>query len=211
MNIGVERSNPWKKNVTGTGIDKRPVEAAVQVRAPGAKGTGAVGLVGDRVHDVQHHGGEDQAVYAYAREDLDDWEAIVGRRLPNGVFGENLTTTGLDVNEALIGECWRIGPDVLLEVCCPRIPCATFQGWMGRPGWLRQFTVAGLPGPYLRVVEPGEIRAGDPIVVESRPHHRVTVSLTFRAMTGQPHLLARLLEADALPEEIREIARRRVG
>jgi MOSC domain-containing protein YiiM len=211
VNIGVERSNPWKKDVTGTGIDKRPVEGAVQVRAPGPKGTGAVGLVGDRAHDVKHHGGDDQAVYAYAREDLDDWEAIVGRPLPNGFFGENLTTTGLDVNEALIGERWRIGPDVLLEVCCPRIPCATFQGRMGRPGWLRQFTVAALPGPYLRVVEPGEIRAGDPIVIESRPPHRVTVSLTFRAMTGQPHLLPRLLEADALPEEIKEIARRRAG
>ncbi len=211
VNIGVERSNPWKKNATGTGIDKRPVEGAVEVRAPGPKDTGAVGLAGDRVYDVKNHGGDDQAVYAYAREDLDDWETIVGRELPNGAFGENLTTTGLDVNEALIGERWRIGQDVLLEVSCPRIPCSTFQGWLDRPGWIRQFTVAALPGPYLRVVEPGEIRAGDPIVVESQPSHRVTVSLTFRAMTGQPELLPRLLEAEALPEEIREVARRRTG
>ncbi len=211
MNIGVERSNPWKKNATGTGIDKRPVEGAVEVRAPGPKGTGAVGLAGDRVHDVKNHGGDDQAVYAYAREDLDDWETIVGRELPNGAFGENLTTTGLDVNDALIGERWRIGPDVLLEVSCPRIPCSTFQGWLDRPGWIRQFTVAALPGPYLRVVQPGEIRAGDPIVIESRPSHRVTVSLTFRAMTGQPQLLPRLLEAEALPDEIKEVARRRTS
>ncbi|WP_269853694.1 MOSC domain-containing protein [Streptomyces sp. RPT161] len=211
VNIGVERSNPWKKNATGTGIDKRPVEGAVEVRAPGPKGTGAVGLAGDRVHDVKNHGGDDQAVYAYAREDLDDWETIVGRELPNGAFGENLTTTGLDVNDALIGERWRIGPDVLLEVSCPRIPCSTFQGWLDRPGWIRQFTVAALPGPYLRVVQPGEIRAGDPIVIESRPSHRVTVSLTFRAMTGQPQLLPRLLEAEALPDEIKEVARRRTS
>ncbi|MDF3291054.1 MOSC domain-containing protein [Streptomyces silvisoli] len=211
VNIGVERSNPWKKNATGTGIDKRPVKGAVEVRAPGPKGTGAVGLAGDRVHDVKNHGGDDQAVYAYAREDLDDWETIVGRELPNGAFGENLTTSGLDVNNALIGERWRIGPDVLLEVSCPRIPCSTFQGWLDRPGWIRQFTVAALPGPYLRVVQPGEIRAGDPIVIESRPSHRVTVSLTFRAMTRQPQLLPRLLEAGALPDEIKEVARRRTS
>ncbi|MEU1627540.1 MOSC domain-containing protein [Streptomyces sp. NPDC020096] len=211
VNIGREQPNPWKKNATATGINKRPVEGAVEVRAPGPKGTGAVGLAGDRVHDVKHHGGYDQAVYAYAREDLDDWQTIVGRELPNGVFGENLTTTGLDVNNALIGERWRIGSDVVLEVSCPRIPCSTFQGWLGRPGWIKQFTVAALPGPYLRVIEPGEIRAGDPITVESRPHHKVTVSLTFRAMTGQPHLLPRLLEADALPEEIKEVARKRAS
>ncbi|GAA1882590.1 MOSC domain-containing protein [Streptantibioticus ferralitis] len=211
VNIGRERPNLWKKNASATGIDKRPVEGAVEVRAPGPKGTGAVGLAGDRVHDVKHHGGDDQAVYAYAREDLDDWQTIVGRELPNGAFGENLTTTGLDVNNALIGERWRIGSDVVLEVSCPRIPCSTFQGWLGRPGWIKQFTVAALPGPYLRVIEPGEIRAGDPITVESRPQHGVTVSLTFRAMTSQPHLLPRLLEADALPEEIKEVARKRAS
>ena len=80
-------------------------------------------------------GGCDQAVYAYAREDLDGWKAELGRRLENGVFGENLTTSGLNVNGALIGERWRIGPDVVLEVSCPRIPCVTFQGWLERDGW----------------------------------------------------------------------------
>ncbi|MFC7640694.1 MOSC domain-containing protein [Streptosporangium lutulentum] len=194
-----------------TGIDKRPVEGPVAVTAPGPKGTGAVGLAGDRVYDVKHHGGSDQAVYAYAREDLDGWEAELGGPLPNGAFGENLTTLGLDVNDALIGERWRIGPEVVLEVSCARLPCATFQGWLERGGWIKRFTQAARPGAYLRVIEPGEISAADPVEIVHRPGHDVTVALSFRAMTLEPHLLPRLLVADALPEESKEMVRRRTG
>jgi MOSC domain-containing protein YiiM len=168
-----------------------------------------VGLVGDRVYDVKHHGGSDQAVYAYAREDLDRWEAELGRSLANGVFGENLTTVGLDVNGALIGERWRIGADVVLEVSCPRIPCATFRGWLELDGWIMRFTQAALPGAFLRVIEPGDISADDPIEIVYRPEHAVTVALVFRALTREPELLPRLLVADALPEEGKELARRR--
>jgi MOSC domain-containing protein YiiM len=159
---------------------------------------------------VQHHGGTDQAVYAYAREDLDRWEAELGQLLASGSFGENLTTAGLDVNGALIGERWRIGPDVVLEVSCPRIPCATFQGWLERDGWISRFTQAALPGAYLRVIEPGDIRAGDPVQIVQRPGHDVTVALTFRALTRQPELLPRLLIADALPEESKARIRKRI-
>lgn len=208
VNVGKPRANPWK-GLSATGIDKRPVTGPVAVTAPGPKGTGAVGLAGDRVYDVKHHGGSDQAVYAYAREDLDGWETELGRSLANGVFGENLTTVGLDVNGALIGERWRIGPEVVLEVSCARIPCATFQGWLERDGWIKRFTQAALPGAYLRVVEPGTIRAGDAVEIVHRPDHDVTVALSFRAMTREPDLLPRLLVADALPEEDRESIRRR--
>ncbi|MFE6050921.1 MOSC domain-containing protein [Kitasatospora sp. NPDC056446] len=208
VNIGRPRSNPWK-GLGLTGIDKRPVTGPVAVVAPGRKGTGEVGLAGDRVYDVKHHGGPDQAVYAYAREDLDRWEAGLGRPLANGVFGENLTTSGLDVNGALVGERWRVGPDVVLEVSCPRIPCGTFQGWLEREGWIKEFTRAAVPGAYLRVVEPGDIRADDPVEIVYRPDHDVTVALAFRAFTLEPDLLPRLLAADALPEEGKEVARRR--
>jgi MOSC domain-containing protein YiiM len=109
----------------------------------------------------------------------------------------------------LIGERWRIGPDVVLEVSCPRIPCATFQGWLEREGWIKRFTRAALPGAFLRVIKPGEIRAADPVEIVHRPGHDVTVALAFRAMTREPELLARLLVADALPEEGKELARRR--
>ncbi|MEV4112450.1 MOSC domain-containing protein [Nonomuraea sp. NPDC049695] len=209
VNVGKPRPNPWK-GLSATGIDKRPVDGPVAVSAPGPKGTGAVGLAGDRVYDVKHHGGPDQAVYAYAREDHDGWQDELGRPLANGAFGENLTTFGLDVNGALIGERWRIGSKVVLEVSCPRIPCATFQGWLERDGWIKQFTQAALPGAYLRVTEPGDIRTGDPIEIVHQPGHNVTVALVFRAMTLEPDLLPQLPAADALPEEITELARRRM-
>ncbi|RIV32421.1 MOSC domain-containing protein [Micromonospora radicis] len=207
VNVGRPRSNPAKGGLTG--IDKRPVDGPVTVVVPGPKGTGEVGLVGDRVYDVKHHGGTDQAVYAYAREDLDGWETELDVTLGNGGFGENLTTVGLDVNQALIGERWRIGPDVVLEVTSPRIPCSTFQHWLGQRGWIKRFTRAALPGAYLRVIEPGQLRAADPIVVVHRPDHQVTVEFAFRAMTVEPDLLPQLLAAAALPEAERERARRR--
>jgi MOSC domain-containing protein YiiM len=209
VNVGKPRPNPWKRLST-TGIDKRPVEGPVTVTAPGPKGTGAVGLAGDRVYDVRHHGGTDQAVYAYAREDLDRWAVELDRTLPNGVFGENLTTLGLDVNDALIGERWRIGGDVVLEVSCPRIPCATFQGWLEQEGWIKRFTQAALPGAYLRVIEPGDIQAGDPVEIAYRPGHEVTIALVFRAMTREPELLPLLPPADALPLNIKETVRARI-
>jgi MOSC domain-containing protein YiiM len=210
VNVGRPRANPWKQ-IALTGIDKRPADGPVLVSAPGPKGTGEVGLAGDRVYDVKHHGGPDLAVYAYAREDLDTWAAALGRVLPNGVFGENLTTAGVGVNDALIGERWRVGREVLLEVSCPRIPCGTFQGWLERDGWIKQFARAALPGAYLRVIEPGPVSAGDPVRIEHRPAHDVTIAVTFRALTGEPDLLPRLLAADAMPDDIRELARKRTA
>ena len=210
VNVGQPRLNPWKE-MKLTGIDKRPVDGPVMVTPARAKGLGMVGLAGDRVYDVQNHGGPDQAVYAYAREDLDFWEAELGRPLGNGVFGENLTTEGIDVNGALIGERWRVGPDVILEVSCPRIPCGTFQGWLAQAGWIKRFTLAARPGAYFRVIESGEIRAGDQIEIVHRPEHDVTVEVCFRALTLQPELLPQLLVADALPRDLRELARRRTA
>jgi MOSC domain-containing protein YiiM len=210
VNVGKPRPNPWKP-VAQTGIDKQPAGGPVLVTAPGPKGTGAVGLAGDRVYDVKNHGGPDQAVYAYAREDLDRWQAELDRPLRNGMFGENLTTRGVDVTGALIGERWRLGRDVILEVCCPRIPCGTFQGWLAREGWIKRFTQAALPGAYLRVIAPGEIVAGDPVSIEHRPAHDVTVAVAFKALTIEPELLPRLLAADALPEDAKELARRRTS
>jgi MOSC domain-containing protein YiiM len=190
-----------------TGIDKRPADGPVRVAAPGPKGTGGSGLAGDTIGDLRHHGGDDQAVYAYAREDLDHWATELGRELPSGVFGENLTTLGLDLDAALIGERWRIGSEgtgPLLEITGSRIPCRTFAGWLGEKGWVRRFTQEATAGAYLRVLEPGEVRAGDPVTVAHRPDHDVTVRLWFRASTTERALLPRLLPArDALHAESR--------
>ncbi|CQR62367.1 Uncharacterized protein yflK [Streptomyces leeuwenhoekii] len=198
VNIGRARHVPYTDQPEGlTGIDKRPADGPVRVAAPGPKGVGGSGLAGDDVCDTRHHGGDDQAVYAMAREDLDDWERELGRPLPNGSFGENLTTAGLDVSGARIGERWRVGPEVVLEVTCGRIPCRTFQDHLGEKQWVRRFTRKGAPGAYLRVVEPGEIRTGDAVEIVHRPDHEVTVALQFRAVTTERELLPRLLAAGA--------------
>ncbi|MEU5596449.1 MOSC domain-containing protein [Streptomyces sp. NPDC020298] len=198
VNLGLPRAVPYTDQPEGvTGIDKRPADGPVRVAAPGPKGVGGSGLAGDTVCELRHHGGDDQAVYAYAREDLDAWERELDRSLANGRFGENLTTSGLDVSGALIGERWRIGSEVILEVTSGRIPCRTFQGHMGERGWVKRFTRKAATGAYLRVIEPGEIRAGDPIEIVHRPDHEVTAAMEFRATTTERELLPRLLVAGA--------------
>ncbi|MFJ4535653.1 MOSC domain-containing protein [Streptomyces tibetensis] len=209
VNLGRAETVPYTDNPEGvTGIDKRPVDGPVRVSAPGPKGVGGSGLAGDAVCKLEHHGGDDQAVYAMAREDMDAWERELGRRLPDGAFGENLTTRGLDVSGALIGERWRVGPEVVLEITSGRIPCRTFQGHLDEKGWVKRFTQRGAPGAYLRVIEPGEIRAGDAVEIVHRPGHDVTVALQFRAVTTERTLLPRLLAAgEALHPEVLRTAR----
>ena len=166
-----------------TAIDKRPVPDRRWVDA-------VTGVAGDRVIDVKHHGGRDKAVYAYAREDLDE----LGRALAGGSFGENLTTYGLDITHAVIGEVWQVGSDgLVLEVASPRIPCKTFQGFLGEPHWVKRFFAHGAPGAYLRVVDEGTVGAGDEIRVVQRPSHGVTISDTFDLRATDADVLERLL------------------
>ena len=138
VNVGGLADNPAKGRSTGFG--KRPVTGAVVVRAPGPQ-KGHSGLDGDAIGDSENHGGDDQAVYAFAREDLDRWERRLGRVLPDGSFGENLTTCGVDPNQALIGEHWRIGDDLVLQVTGPRLrarPLPPVRGCGGGPNASRR-------------------------------------------------------------------------
>ncbi len=202
VNVGRIAAASWATPLGMTAIDKRPVSGRVEV--------GPLGLAGDQQADKRDHGGVDQAVYAFAREDLDVWAVRLGRDITNGMFGENLTTQGMDLNEALVGERWRAG-SAILEVAHARIPCNVFKGWMDAngvdsAGWVKRFAAEGRPGAYLRVVEPGEIGSGDSLDVVDRPDHDVTVGLLFRALTTERELLPRLLVASALPTEIRSAA-----
>ncbi|MFC5646904.1 MOSC domain-containing protein [Kitasatospora cinereorecta] len=195
VNAGKARPVPYTDAPSGaSGIDKQPVDGRVRIAHPGPKGSAGGGVAGDAVCDLRFHGGPDRAAYAYAREDLDAWQRELGRDLANGCFGENLTTAGVDVTHALIGEHWRIGTTVL-EVTGGRIPCRTFQGFLEEPGWVRRFTRAARPGALLRVIEEGEVRADDPIEVVHRPDHDITVHLLFRAATLERELLPRTLVA----------------
>ncbi|HEY2299276.1 MAG TPA: MOSC domain-containing protein [Jatrophihabitans sp.] len=205
VNLGRPRANP-DKEVESTGIDKRPTDGPVEVRDPGPKPSAlGSGVVGDFIGDRENHGGTDQALYSFAREDLDDWERRLGRELTNGFFGENLTTRGLDVAGARLGEQWRIGADVIVQVTEPRIPCSTFRGWIGEAGWLKTFTEVARPGAYLRILVPGTIRTGDPIEIVRRPEHDVTISLTYRALMNERQLVPLIRAAgDDLAPELQE-------
>jgi MOSC domain-containing protein YiiM len=204
VNVAVPRTVP---GIGRTGIDKRPADGPIGFVVPA---DGASGVAGDRIFESDVHGGVDQAVYAYAREDLDAWQDSLDRPLSNGTFGENLTTAGVDVTGALIGERWRIGT-VELEVSSPRLPCNTFARWMDEPQWVRRFTARALPGAYLRVIGPGEVRAGDGVEVVHRPAHGLTIGATFRALTLEPALLPRLVDVEELPAYMRERAARRIA
>lgn len=203
VNVGQETPNPYKRSGT-TGIHKRPVEGLVTINAPGDGGSG---VGDDYIGDSENHGGADQAVYAFQREDLDRWEQIKGREFPNGAFGENLTTEGIEANNAIIGEQWRIGDSVVLEITGPRIPCSTFRGVIGDPTWLKQFTQDARPGAYFRVIRAGQIAGGDPIEVIHRPPHDVTVRDAFLAITTDKSLVAKLrAAAEYLPPDLVEYA-----
>lgn len=152
-----------------SGIGKVPVDG-IDVDEPGPKrrgpgGVGFSGVVGDFVGNGRHHGGSSQAVYAFAREELDHWERELGRTIAPGLFGENLTTLGLDVDAAEQGDVWRVGSAVLV-VTGPRVPCATFSARMGERAWVRRFSERGRSGAYLAVRRPGRITAGDRVGVE---------------------------------------------
>jgi MOSC domain-containing protein YiiM len=165
-------------------IDKRPFAGPVAV--------GALGLAGDEQADKVDHGGVDQALYVYAREDLDWWTELLSRELSSGNFGENITTAGIDVSAALIGETWRLGTAVV-QITSPRVPCVTFQSWLDEPHWVKRFAAAGRPGAYLRVLEEGVVQAGDDLEVLSRPDVQVTVAESMQAYYGDRELMQRLL------------------
>lgn len=185
VSVSTGRAVPaeWAGAVGRTAIDKRPVTGAVRV--------GLLGLDGDEQADLANHGGPEQALYVYAREDLDWWTRELGRHIRDGAFGENIVTRGLDVTGALIGERWQLGSAVVQITFC-RIPCGTFRQWTGEKGWVRRFAHAGRPGAYLRVLEEGTVQPGDTVTVLGRPAERVTVAESMAAYYGDDELMRRL-------------------
>jgi MOSC domain-containing protein YiiM len=184
--IAVRRGRPLM-----SAIGKQPIEGRVRVEG--------VNVAGDQQADLRVHGGPDKAVYAYAHEDAAWWEEQLERRLPPGMFGENLTTQGLDVSGAVIGERWRIGA-VVLEVAQPRLPCSKLGTRFGDQKMVKRFAEASRPGAYLRIVSEGELGAGDEIEVLSRPEHGITVAFVSDAVLLDESLRERAGSAPELAE-----------
>jgi MOSC domain-containing protein YiiM len=195
--IGVRRGRPLLSSIFKDAVEGR-------VRAIGAN------LEGDRQADLTVHGGADKAVYVYALEDIAWWAQLLERpELAPGWFGENLTTEGLDVTHAVVGERWRIG-DAEFEVSQPRLPCAKLGLRFGDPRMVRAFARASRPGAYLRIKVEGSVAAGDEIELLHRPDHGVTVELVSRAFLLDPALQPEAAKAPelaaSLADELRAVA-----
>lgn len=191
VNVGTPREFDYRGHSARSAIWKTP--------APGRVAARGVNLAGDNQADRGAHGGPDKAIYAYASEDTRWWEEQIGRPLEHGVFGENLTTEGIDVNGALVGERWTIGT-TLLEVSEPRVPCWRLGVRMDDPRFVRRFAEAMRPGAYLRIVSEGELGAGDEIRVVEKPATDLTVRDVFRIYTRDRHEAGRLLAVPAMSE-----------
>lgn len=191
VNVGRPRAVPWRGETVVTAIWKAPVAGRVPVRG--------VNVDGDEQGNPEVHGGVDKALYTYAGEDADWWAEQLRREVGPGSFGENLTTRGLDVTGAVIGERWRAG-GVLLEVSSPRVPCFKLGIRMGDQSFPRSFAAAGRPGAYLRILAEGEVAAGDPVRLVHRPAHGLTVADVAGIYHGDHAQASRLLEVPELAE-----------
>jgi len=203
VNVGMPKPVDYEtSSIPSTAIEKTPATGPVRITFAGVEGNASAST------DV--HGDEYMRVYAYSVEDYAWWQAELLRELRPGQFGEQLTTEGIDLNAAVVGESWRVGTAVL-QIAHVRVPCQTFKGWMGHSGydagaWVKRFTLAGRAGPYFRVLEEGVVAAGDPIEVLERPDHGVTVAELFAAVTIRPGLLPRLIDVPGLKPWVYERA-----
>ena len=195
VHVGRARTVQAGRAEVATAIWKHPVEGRVEVRG--------VNVVGDDQADRSVHGGPDKAVYAYAIEDVELWEHELGRSLGQAAFGQNLTTAGIDVCGAVIGERWSIG-SALFEVAQPRLPCFKLALRIGEPGFVKRFAQASRPGAYLRIVQEGDIGAGDEITVTARPEHAITPRMVSDAILLDQSLLPVVLHAVDLPIDLRD-------
>jgi MOSC domain-containing protein YiiM len=197
VNVGPIREVPWRGTIVRTGIWKEPVGA----RTIALRG---INLDGDDQADRRVHGGVDKAVYVYAEEDYRYWADEEGVRTQPGLFGENLTVRGMELRSAVAGERWRIGT-ALLEVAQPRLPCFKLGIRMGDPHFPRRFMAVARHGAYLRIIEEGELRAGDLIDIVNRPDHAVTLGRMVDAVHDRRGAAA-LLRAPRLPDFWRRLA-----
>ena len=188
VNVAVVSTAAWTGRMARSGMDKRPVAGSVLF--------GPSGVDGDTVCDTTFHGGPHQAMYAYAAEDAEHWAAELGRQIPPGGMGENLTLAGVDCSGAVVGERWQVG-DAGLLVTGPRVPCRVFAGFHQTPDLVARFFAAGRPGSYLEVRRPAAVRAGDAVTVLTRPAHGVTVADVLALLGGRRALLARVATARA--------------
>ena len=205
VNVGLPRTITWKGQLVTTGIFKAPIAGRVRVRR--------LNLDGDRQADLSVHGGPDKAIYVYPSEHYDYWRGeLSATEFPWGMFGENFTSEGLLEDVVNVGDRFRIGSAVAL-VTQPRVPCFKLAAKFGREDIVQRFLASGRSGFYLKVVQEGEVGAGDPIEPLSRDLYAVAVAdvaRLYRDRSGDLSLLQRAVQVEALSEGWRERFQRRI-
>ena len=186
INIGQPEPIPGKS--AKTGIFKRPIDGEITITREG--------LEGDAILNRKHHGGRDQAVYLYFKDDYEWWSRELEAEIGPGVFGENLTIAGIEGRKMAIGDRLIID-EVVLEVTSHRTPCMVFAARMGDPGFAKRFHKAGRPGAYCRVIKEGAFHAGEPVRHEPYTGERITVA-EMMALDGvrdiDPDFMERVLK-----------------
>lgn len=192
VNVGKPKDLQVGNRTRMTGIFKEPQEGRVPIAG--------VTVGTDVQMDKRHHGGPYQAVYAYAVEDYEWWSRQLRRALEPGIFGENLTTQGIDITNSLIGERWQAGTAVL-QITDPRLPCSTLRSRMGIPGFVKTFAAARRFGAYFEIVEEGDVAAGDEVRILERPNHDVSIARLGAALVeGDPDEAEAIFEALGRPD-----------
>lgn len=178
VNVGQPTALQVGQRTAVSGIRKHPVPGRVQV--------GEKGLEGDHVLNRRYHGGPDQAVYVYTREDYDHWTELLGRALEPGAFGENVLISGAESAEVRVGERFLLGA-VEIEVTAPRLPCSTLGARMEDAGFVKRFKAARRPGFYARVLQSGDIGRGDLVTRTPAPDGAPTIGELFDADFAKSH------------------------
>lgn len=187
LSVNTGKARAFDVALGRTGIFKLPQKGRLPIHA--------LGVGDDDICNSEFHGGTDQAVYLYGQPDYQFWEAELGRELPPGTFGENLTVAGLESQKMMIGDRLRIG-SALLEFTSPRNPCTTFAKVMGEGNWVKRFHEAQRPGVYARVLEPGDVAAGDQAILIPFEGEKIPITeLTANYKKPEPERMKWLLKA----------------
>jgi MOSC domain-containing protein YiiM len=200
INVSLPKEVSYKGTVFKTGIFKEPVEGRVMLRT--------LNLDGDGQADLKNHGGSFRAVYAYTLENYEYWERELGRDgMRYGQFGENLTVAGMPEDGVHIGDVYRVGGAVV-QVTQPRPPCKKLGIRMGMLRFPKLMLPTGRVGFYLRVLQEGEVGAGDPIELVEADPQGITVRQMINLLYFEPDnfaLMAKAADLEALTPRWREI------
>ncbi|MEL0456879.1 MOSC domain-containing protein [Flavobacteriaceae bacterium SZ-1-7] len=198
-NIAKPKTIIWRKKEVVTGIYKTPTNAPIFL--------GKSDVKDDEVTDRKYHGGEFKACYLFSEDYYGYWKNLYPNLKWNwGMFGENLTVSGLDETKIFVGDIYKVG-EAKIQITQPREPCFKLGAKFGNQNILKKFIAHGHPGTYIRVLEEGYVKPGDTFTLVERPENSLTTAQLYHlifAKTKDKDLLNRATKNNALPERARK-------